>query len=253
MTHKKNNIHTETILKQIKDLKKIYNKKNVQLMNVTTKNQKNEKLIKKLSKKALLAESKAHINKSENEQSANEIKEQAVDEKFSQKSVKNDYETQSSDRIFDNLEEQINILILENSRLRADKLKALADLENSKRMMNQEIINMKKFGLTKFVSDLLPVLDNFERAVSVSNESKEVKSFLLGFQMIYKTIKQIFQKDDIEEINVKIGDPYNSHIHNAIEVIETKNAKPNTIIKILQKGYKIKDRVLRPASVNVAK
>ncbi len=157
------------------------------------------------------------------------------------------------EQILINLEKQINNLVLENDRLYADKLKALADLENNKRMINNELSDVKKYGILNFVKNLLPALDNFERALLVNNVTPEVTNFLLGFNMIMKSIKNVFNAAGVEEIATKIGDPFNSNIHVGIEVLETKQQKSGTIIKILQKGYKIHDRIIRPVSVNVEK
>ncbi len=165
------------------------------------------------------------------------------------------YRDQKNEKLLDNLEENINVLILENSRLREEKLLSLADAENSKRVMKEEIQNIKKYGLVSLVKKILPVLDNFDRALSVSDkiENKAVKNFLLGFSMIMKHLTLALKEVGVEEIKASIGDKYDSNIHLALSSVETKKYPAGSITEVLQKGYKISERVIRPSSVNVEK
>lgn len=151
------------------------------------------------------------------------------------------------------LEYEIDLLLKNNLQLREEKLLALADNENFKKRIYEEIDDIKRYCSSGIVEKLLPILDNFERAVQVTNITSEVKNFLMGFEMIYRMFKVVFEEEGISEMKTKIGDNFNSNFHSAIEIIEVTNIESGCIVKILQKGYMIYDRVLRHASVQVAK
>ena len=182
----------------------------------------------------------------------NENKELVLNHKFN-KINKTDSQKSKQFKILDNLENEINLLVLENSRLREDRLKALANLENAKKAMNIEILNIRKYRASTFAKNFLPILDNFQRALSFANYSPEVKNFLLGFQMIMKNIETLFNEEGIKEISTKIGDTFDSDIHSGIEITETKLVKSGSISKILEKGYRLHDRIIRPVLVNIEK
>lgn len=155
--------------------------------------------------------------------------------------------------VIEDLESEIDLLLKDNTRLREEKLSVLAEGENLKKRLHDELTHIKKYRAAGIAEKLLPALDNFERALQVQNVSPEVKNFLTGFEMIYKLIKLSFGEEGISEIDVKVGDSFDSNLHSAIEIVETKTVKSGRITKILQKGYKLHDRVLRHASVEVEK
>ncbi len=222
-------INSEEIKKQIDELRKIF-KKNSKKQTPATK------MKEEISKNKIL-----------NSEEKIEILQNFTDSDFEKKL------DSKSKRILDNIENQINVLLLENTRLREDRLKALANLENSKKAMNVEIIELRKYKAENFIKNLLPVIDNFERAISIPNNSPEVKNFLLGFSMIMSTIKNVFTLEGVQELDTKIGDIFNSDIHSAVEITTYKTVPSGTISKILNKGYKLHERVIRPTMVNVEK
>lgn len=151
------------------------------------------------------------------------------------------------------LEEDINFLLKENSRLKEDRLKAIADGENLKKRVNQELQESRKYYLADIIERLLPVLDNFQRALKVDKVEKEVKNFLIGFEMIMKNIQDVFTQSGVKEIDVNVGDEFDGKIHQSINEIESTEVESGKVIEVLQKGYMLNDRVLRAAMVNVAK
>ncbi|AGM25407.1 nucleotide exchange factor GrpE [Spiroplasma chrysopicola] len=155
--------------------------------------------------------------------------------------------------VISELEQEIDLLLKDNNRLREEKLLVLADGENLKKRIHEELGEVKRFRAFGFAEKLLPVLDNFERALEVENVSSEVKNFLTGFEMIYKLIKLTFSEEGIVEIPVKTGDEFNPQLHAAIETIESQEVKSGSIIRVLQKGYYLHGRVLRHTAVEVAK
>lgn len=155
--------------------------------------------------------------------------------------------------IIEDLEHEIDLLLKENLRLREEKLLALADGENLKKRIHEEVTDIKRYRSAGMAEKLLSTLDNFERALQVINVTPEVKNFLTGFEMIYRMFKRVFEEEGITPMETKVGEHFNSNFHSAIEIIETTYVSSGCIVKILQKGYMIHDRVLRHASVQVAK
>ncbi|UZQ29081.1 MAG: nucleotide exchange factor GrpE [Spiroplasma phoeniceum] len=155
--------------------------------------------------------------------------------------------------IIEDLEHEIDLLLKDNLRLREEKILALADGENLKKRIHEEVADIKRYRVAGVAEKLLPTLDNFERALQVTNVKPEVKNFLTGFEMIYRMFKTVFEEEGITAMETKVGEHFNSNFHSAIEIIETTDVSSGCIVKILQKGYMIHDRVLRHASVQVAK
>ncbi|ALA98252.1 molecular chaperone GrpE [Spiroplasma kunkelii CR2-3x] len=155
--------------------------------------------------------------------------------------------------IIEDLEHEIDLLLKDNLRLREEKLLVLADGENLKKRIHEEVADIKRYRAAGMAEKLLPTLDNFERALQVTNVTPEVKNFLTGFEMIYRMFKTVFEEEGITAMETKVGEQFNSNFHSAIEIIETTDVSSGCIVKILQKGYMIHDRVLRHVSVQVAK
>ncbi len=155
--------------------------------------------------------------------------------------------------IIEDLEQEIDSLLKDNLRLREEKLLALADGENLKKRIHHEVADIKRYRAAGMAEKLLPTLDNFERALQVTNLTPEVKNFLTGFEMIYRMFKTVFEEEGITAMETKVGEHFSYSFHAAIETIETSDVSSGCIVKILQKGYMIHERVLRHASVQVAK
>ncbi|KAF0851752.1 MAG: nucleotide exchange factor GrpE [Spiroplasma poulsonii] len=155
--------------------------------------------------------------------------------------------------IIEDLEQEIDLLLKDNMRLREEKLLALADGENLKKRIHTEVDDIKRYRAAGMAEKLLPTLDNFERALQVTNVTPEVKNFLTGFEMINRMFKTVFEEEGITVIDTKVGEHFNSNLHAAIEIVESTDVDSGCIVQIMQKGYMIHDRVLRHASVQVAK
>jgi molecular chaperone GrpE len=132
-------------------------------------------------------------------------------------------------------------------------LRSQAELENILRRTERDIANAHKYSLEKFAFDLLPVIDNLERCLGIKiPESDHLKDFYAGIELTLKMFLDSLQKYGITVINPleQIFDPT---FHTAIKTEDHPSAQPNTVIQVLQKGYLLKDRLLRPALVIVAK
>ena len=129
--------------------------------------------------------------------------------------------------------------------------KAYADTENTKRRLQNEFEKSNKYKLQGFGNDILGVLDNLERALAVPAESEEVKNYAKGFEMIHTQLVDILKKEGIEEIDALDKD-FDPNFHHAIMQEAVEGVESGKVIQVLQKGYMLKDRILRPALVKVS-
>ena len=128
-------------------------------------------------------------------------------------------------------------------------LRAKAEADNIRKRARGEITAAHKFALESFASELLAVKDSLESALAVENAS--VESMRSGAELTLKQLAGVFERFNLAEIN-PLGQKFDPHRHQAISAIEA-DAEPNTVVQVLQKGYLLHDRVIRPALVLVAK
>ncbi|ADU29850.1 nucleotide exchange factor GrpE [Evansella cellulosilytica] len=129
-------------------------------------------------------------------------------------------------------------------------LRLQADYENFRRRTRQEREADAKYRSQRLVEELLPALDNFERALTVTPESEEAKSLIQGMEMIYRQLQDALKKEEVHPVET-VGYPFDPHFHQAVMQVETDEYEKNIVVEELQKGYKLKDRVIRPAMVKV--
>jgi molecular chaperone GrpE len=127
--------------------------------------------------------------------------------------------------------------------------RAQAEFENARRRASKEQQDFRDYAAADSIKPLLPVLDSFERALQVKSEPADFRS---GVELIYKQLQDALAKIGVRAIPAK-GEQFDPHVHEAIEMVETTDAADHEVIEELQRGYKIKDRLLRPAMVKVAK
>jgi molecular chaperone GrpE len=131
-----------------------------------------------------------------------------------------------------------------------DRLARLqAEFENARKRTAREQQDFREYAVSDALKALLPTLDSFERALQTSKEKSEFRS---GIDLIYKQLQDALQKLGLRPIPAT-GEPFDPHLHEAIEMVDTKDAEDHQIIEELQRGYKLKDRLLRPAMVKVAR
>lgn len=129
-------------------------------------------------------------------------------------------------------------------------LRTQADFDNFRRRTRLDQEAAQKYRAQSIVSDILPALDNFERALQIEANNEQTKSLLQGMNMVYNQLVQALQNEGVETIK-SVGEPFDPHLHQAVMQVEDENFEPNTVVEELQKGYKLKDRVIRPAMVKV--
>jgi molecular chaperone GrpE len=127
--------------------------------------------------------------------------------------------------------------------------RAQAEFENARRRASKEQQDFRDYAAADAIKPLLPVLDSFERALLVKSDPGDFRS---GVELIYKQLQDALAKAGVKAIPAK-GEQFDPHVHEAIEMVETTDAADHEVIEELQRGYKIKDRLLRPSMVKVAK
>lgn len=129
-------------------------------------------------------------------------------------------------------------------------LRLLADFDNFKRRSQKDKEISTKFRSQSLLTDLLPVLDNFERALTVETKSDDTASIMKGVEMVQKSLLEAVKREGLEEIPA-VGEPFDPNYHQAVMQEKDEQAEPGIVLQELQKGYTLKGRVLRPAMVKV--
>ena len=136
----------------------------------------------------------------------------------------------------------------EDEDLNTRYMRLMADFQNFRRRTEKEKSDIYAFGNEKLVSDLLPVLDNMERALTAAPEGDK---FAEGMELIYKQMVDVLKKNKVEEIEAE-GKFFDPNLHNAVMRQAKEGAESDTIITVLQKGYTLNGKVVRPSTVIVA-
>lgn len=125
-----------------------------------------------------------------------------------------------------------------------------ADFENSRRRARLDLEASEKYRAQSLISDLLPAMDNFERALQMEADQEQAKSILEGMEMVYRNLIDALKKEGAEQIE-SVGNEFDPQIHQAVMQVEDSNFGSNIVVEEFQKGYMLKDRVIRPAMVKV--
>ncbi|NOX37378.1 MAG: nucleotide exchange factor GrpE [Calditrichaeota bacterium] len=131
-------------------------------------------------------------------------------------------------------------------------IRLTADMQNLKKRYDRELENVVIYGNQKFVEKLLPLVDELERALHMSDQNKNFEAFRNGIELIYKKFLKILEDEGVKPIKA-VGQKFDYNLHDAILMAEREGVESGTILEEVQKGYFYKDRVLRHAKVIVAK
>ncbi len=127
--------------------------------------------------------------------------------------------------------------------------RAQAEFENARRRAAKEQQEYRDFAISDAIKSLLPVIDSFDRALQVKSDSNDFRN---GVELIYKQLQDALARLGVHAVPAK-GQQFDPHYHEAIEMVETADTPDHQVIEELQRGYKLKERLLRPAMVKVAK
>lgn len=147
------------------------------------------------------------------------------------------------------LEQQLNDALGEAAKLKDALLRAAADNDNMRKRAQADVANAHKFSLEGFAGDLLSVKDSLDAALTV--EAATLESYRNGVELTLKQLVNVFSKFNITEIN-PVGDKFDPHRHQAMTMVDS-DQDPNTVVAVMQKGYALNERILRPALVTVAR
>ncbi len=132
-------------------------------------------------------------------------------------------------------------------------LRAQADAQNVKRRAEQDVEKARKFALEQFARELLPVVDNLERTLeATAGHDETVKPITEGVELTLKSFHDALKKFNIEVVDPQ-GEPFDPNLHQAMSMVENNEVEPNSVIAVMQKGYTLNGRLLRPAMVMVSK
>ncbi|MCX2983282.1 nucleotide exchange factor GrpE [Halieaceae bacterium IMCC14734] len=132
-------------------------------------------------------------------------------------------------------------------------LRSQAEAQNARRRSEQDVEKARKYALERFVGELLPVVDNLERALeSSADASDEVKAVVDGVELTRKSLMDVLGKFNVESVD-PVGEPFDPQVHQAMSMIESPDAEPNSVLHVMQKGYTLNGRLIRPAMVMVSK
>ncbi len=150
------------------------------------------------------------------------------------------------------LKEEMEKIKKERDEYKNLYLRALADHDNYKKRIEAEWKKAVEYANERLVFELLPVLDNFERALDAMKEATDVDSIKKGVEMIYKSLLEVLKKEGLEPFDSR-GEKFDPRLHEAISVKETSEVEPGVVVEEFQRGYKFKNKLLRPARVSVSK
>jgi molecular chaperone GrpE len=131
-------------------------------------------------------------------------------------------------------------------------LRALAELDNQRKRSMREKEELQKYANERLILEILPVIDNFERAIDAGKQADNVAQMVDGVRMILKQLREILEKEGVAPFE-SLGEKFDPYKHEALLAIESKEHEPYTVLEEIQKGYTMKDRVIRPAKVTVSK
>ncbi|MGC0864822.1 nucleotide exchange factor GrpE [Pantoea agglomerans] len=137
--------------------------------------------------------------------------------------------------------------------VRDAQLRAQAEIENIRRRAEMDVEKAHKFALEKFANELLPVIDSLERALEVANkEDPQLASMIEGIELTLKGLLGAVRKFGVEVVG-ETGVPFNPEVHQAMSMMESEEFEPNHVLLVMQRGYTLNGRLLRPAMVAVSK
>ena len=148
----------------------------------------------------------------------------------------------------DTAENQLSALEQENARLKDQLLRTVAEMDNVRRRAAEDVSKAHKFSIEKFAESLVPVQDSLEKALQ--DDSGDMATLREGVELTFKQLATALEKNGVVELNPK-GEKFDPHFHQAISMVPS-DLESGLVVDVLQKGFKIADRVLRPALVIVA-
>lgn len=184
-----------------------------------------------------------------NETDDKDLKENKIESELEEKSEE---ETVQQKISFEELQSKIELYEEEIKDLKDKYLRALADLDNFRKRMEKEKAEMYNYGLSKFIKELLPVMDSLEMAINEALKSGDnIEPLLEGIKLVHSKFLSTLKKYGLQEIEA-LNKTFDPTYHEALAQTERDDLEPMTIVEVVEKGYRLKDRLLRPSRVIVS-
>ena len=168
-----------------------------------------------------------------------------------EKEVKVEEVKEKKDRKAEKYKAELEKLQAEVNHWKNEYYRAYADTQNLRKSLTKDHQEAMKYRAEGFIDELLPVLDSFHVVLSNEPEDPNLKNYLIGFQFIYKNLVAALENEGVQELAPNIGDKFDSATMNAVELQESEGEE-NLIVKVVTKGYKLHDRLIRPVNVIVS-
>ena len=183
------------------------------------------------------------MSKEETKEVKEETKEEVVEGAAEEK------KEPSSDEIIEGLKAELD-------KAKNDVARAYADTENMKKRLQKDADATRKYRFQQPATEILPILDSMEMALKVQTEDETIKNYVKGFEMIHKQLKGVLEKEGVQEMKAQEIDaadkPFDHNTMQALMQEKKEGVESGMVIEVLQKGYMLKDRILRPALVKVS-
>lgn len=158
-------------------------------------------------------------------------------------------ENKKEKKKFERLQEEKEKLQAEVDHWKNEYYRAYADTKNLRNNLENEHRQALKYRSLGFIEELLPILDSFHVVLEKEPEDPTLKNYLIGFQYIYRNLVSVLENEGVSEISPEVGKPFDSNVMAAVDTVEGED---NLVTKVYCKGYKLHDRIIRPASVQVS-
>ncbi len=152
---------------------------------------------------------------------------------------------------FKNMHEQLKSLSDEGDDLSRKYQRLQADFENYRKRTIKEKEELRQLGARNIIEDLLPVIDNFHRALEAGRLKGDIEKFLQGVQMIYTQVQEVLENNGLQAIDC-VGNEFNPELHQAVMKCEVENEDDNIVLEEVQKGYLLYNKLIRPSMVKVS-
>ncbi len=178
----------------------------------------------------------------------------AVEEAMDESGTSAETATEENDMTVEMALERLEASQAETDQAKDDLLRVQAEMQNLRRRTEQDVEKAHKYALERFSNELLGVIDNLERALEAAGDSEDptVKAIREGVELTLKSFTDCFGKFNIEAVD-PLGEPFDPELHQAMTLQENPEVEPNTVTAVMQKGYTLNGRVIRPAMVMVSK
>ena len=150
------------------------------------------------------------------------------------------------------LAKELAAAVAEVESLKDQMLRTHAEAQNVRRRAEQDVEKAHKFGVEKFANEMLPIVDSLERAIEAFGDDEALQPMREGVEMTMKMFLSGLEKFKMEQVN-PLGETFDPALHQAMSMVDARDAEPNSVIAVMQKGYTLHGRLVRPAMVVVAK